>query len=131
MLINLWIEPVNNKLAFDLPPITFHSNQLVRVSKLYIRWGSQVGNAALALLSTLIDKSSSNPSQQLLFVYQRSNSKHLCYTPTQNEYYKIQCLDLQSSEFILIDKEHNHLEKIEKIFLQLEIIDERLQQFST
>ena len=42
-------------------------------------------------------------------------------TPTHKKYYKIQCLDLQSSFFEIQNIDNTQLEKIEKIFLQLEV----------
>ena len=130
MLINLRLDNpklVNNQLLFELPPATFHEGQIVGVSQIHIRWSAPVKHALVVLTSTLIDKSSLNPHQQLLFIYEKSNSNILHKSPTQRQYYKIQCMDLQSSEFYLFDYDNRDLKKIESIFLQLEILDERIQ----
>ena len=112
---------------FDLPPTTFREGQYVSVSQIHIKWSAQVKHAQVVLTSTLIDKSSVNPHQQLLFIYEKSNSNILHKSPTQRQYYKIQCMDLQSSEFYLFDYEHKELKKIDSIFIQLEILDERIK----
>ena len=121
MLINLWLRPKNNQLAFDLPPINFESKQEVCVTEFFIKWQKTVNNPTLILTSSLIDKSICNPTQQLAFVYQKGNSKFLNFTPTQKAYYKIQCLDLQSSFFKIRNIDNTDLEKINTIFLQLEL----------
>ena len=121
MLINLWLKTKLNQLSFDLPPISFEPKQEVCVTNLFIKWEKSVLNPAIILSSSLIDKSIANPSQQLIFVYQKGNSKFLNFTPTQKSYYKIQCLDLQSSFFQIHTIDNSILEKIETIFLQLEV----------
>ena len=131
MLINLWLTPTNNELKFDLPPIIFHRHQTIAITHLFIEWEKTVPHASLIVSSSLVDKSSTNPNQQLLFVYQKGNAKRLNYTPTQKDYYKIQCLELQASEFHIQPVDNSKLEKIERIFIQLSIIDERIQYLTS
>jgi len=131
MLINLWLQPINNELQFDLPPVLFHRHQMVAITHLFIEWETSVPHASLIVTSSLVDKSSTNPNQQLLFVYQKGNAKRLNYTPTQKDYYKIQCLDLQASQFQIQSIENNKFEKIERIYIQLSIIDERFQSITS
>ena len=131
MLINLWLTPVNNDLKFDLPPIIFHRHQMVAISHMFIEWKQNVAHASLLVTSSLLDKSSTNPNQQLLFVYQKGNAKRLNFTPTQNDYYKIQCLELQASQFQIQTIDNSKLEKIERIFIQLKVIDERFQYLTS
>ena len=121
MLINLWLTPKDNQLSFDLPSIIFKPKQEVCVTNLFIKWKNNVNNPAITLTSSLIDKSICNPTRQLAFVYKKGNSKYLSFTPTHKKYYKIQCLDLQSSFFEIQNIDNTQLEKIEKIFLQLEV----------
>ena len=130
MLINLWLKPQNNELNFDLPPIMFKQNQYIAISRVFIEWGKNTAHQALVICSTLIDKSSCNPNQQLLFVYQKGSSKRLNYTPTHLEYYKIQSIELQASQFKIHCCDNNKLENIEQIFIQLKVIDERFQQIA-
>ena len=121
MLIDLWLNPKQNNLSFDLPPVIFHNKQKVCVSRLYIKWHRSVTNPSIILSSTLTEKSSLNPAQQLLFVYQKGKSQVLNYTPTHRQYYKIQCLELQASQFNLTNIDNSELEKIDQIYIQLEI----------
>ena len=125
MLIDLWLTPKHNILNFDLPPTDFNRSHKVCVTHFFIHWGKPVSNSALTLSSTLIDKSSFNTKQQLIFVYQKGKSQYLNYTPTHKKYYKIQCFDLASSHFEIrnIDNRIRELENIEKIYIQLEIIE--------
>ena len=128
MLINLWLSPNNNDLQFDLPPVLFIEGQKICVSRFFIEWNTSVKLTPLLLHSTLIEKSPANPNQQLLFVspHQTKNRVFIFdYTPTHKTYYKIQCLDLQSTEFKLRDLNNNKLPNIKRIFIQLEI-DERI-----
>ena len=121
MLINLWLTPKDNQLLFELPSIIFTPKQEVCVTQLFIKWRQGVNNPAITLTSSLIDKSICNPTQQLIFVYKKGKSQFLNFTPTHKKYYKIQCLDLQSSFFEIQNIDNTQLEKIEKIFLQLEV----------
>ena len=128
MLINLWLSPNNNDLLFDLPPVLFIEGQKISVSRLFIEWNTSVKLTPLILHSTLIEKSPTNPSQQLLFTTPSQTTKRVFvfdYTPTHKTYYKIQCLDLQSSEFELKDLNNTKISNIKRIFVQLEI-DERV-----
>ena len=117
---------MGGELLFELPSIIFKPKQEVCVTHLLIKWRQGVNNAAITLTSSLIDKSICNPTRQLIFVYKKGKSQFLNFTPTHKEYYKIQCLDLRSSEFKLVDLNNNELTKIKRIFLQLEV-DERIQ----
>lgn len=123
MLINLWLTPKNNTLDFDLPPTDFNHSHKICVTQLFIHWEKVVSNCALTLSSTIIDKSIFNPKQQLLVVYQKERSKFLNYTPTHKNYYKIQCFDLASSHFEIRNIDNTNLENIEKIYIQLEIVE--------
>ena len=128
MLINLWLSPNNDDLQFDLPPVLFIEGQTISVSRLFIEWKSSVKLNPLTLHSTLIEKSPINPNQQFLFATPTQTNKRVFvfdYTPTHKNYYKIQCLNLQSSEFELRDLNNNKISNIKRIFVQLEV-DERV-----
>ena len=122
MLINLLSEGVN----FDLPEIYFERNQLICVTEIFIEFKDGVKRQpAIILSSSLIDKSTINPKQQLVFIHQKKNSSnYIFYTPTHKDYYKIQCPDLKSSQFKLIDLiRDKNVENIKKIYIQLEVIN--------
>ena len=128
MLINLWLNPINDDLLFDLPPVLFIEGQKICVSRLFVEWTASVKLTPLTLHSTLIEKSPINPYQQFLFAAPSQTNKRvfvLDYTPTHKNYYKIQCLNLQSSEFELRDLNNNKISNIRRIFVQLEV-DERV-----
>ena len=127
MLINLWSEPDDGTFKFDLPALYFRPRQLVCVTKFYIIWKEKSKPPLLSLTSTLVDKSPINPNQQLICFGQEKSSNYIYVTPTLKEYYKIQCLDFQASQFDLINLLKEDLPKIDKIYLQLEIVDARIQ----
>lgn len=128
MLINLWLSPKSNILQFDLPPVLFVQGQKICVSHIFIEWNMSVKMIPCILHSTLIEKSPANPNQQLIFLPPSETNKRVFtfnHTPTHKKFYKIQCLDLQSSEFKLRDLNNNNLPNIKRIFIQLEV-DERI-----
>ena len=57
---------------------------------------------------------------------QEKASNYSKYTPTHKEYYKIQCMDLQASQFNLINLVDDDLPKIANIYLQLEVVNARV-----
>ena len=127
MLINLWLSPINNDLQFDLPPVSFIEGQKICVSRIFIEWNQSVQPSSFLLHSTLIEKSPTNPKQQLLFVPALQTKQRvfvLDYTPTHKSYYKIQCMDLKSSQFNLFDiTKDKNAENLLFVYLQLEVID--------
>ena len=124
MIVNLEGTVAGDKIEFKLPMIYFIKDHCVKVNELFIEWKSKVSYVNGYLISTLVEKSMSNPNQQLLFFHNTEKSYYLHVTPTQNAWYKIQNLCLESAVFELkLSEEH----KIEKIYLQLEIVNERFQ----
>ena len=112
-------KPNLYKIVFDpLPPVYFINNQTVAVTELFIQWKGEVTHLSGELSSSLIDKSTVNQKQQLIFVYQKKKSDFTYISPTQIAEYKIQCHSLQSSEFTL---QLTKAVKIEKIYIQLKI----------
>ena len=129
MLINIFGKYQDGQLQFDLPSVYFERESIVCVNKLFIKWKQKTNYNALILSSTLVEKSPTNPLQQLLFTHSpRSGSNYTFDTPTHKNYYKIQCLDLQASVFKFTDLEKDLDETfIKKVFIQLEIFDARVQ----
>ena len=77
MLINLLSEGVN----FDLPEIYFERNQLICVTEIFIEFKDGVKRQpAIILSSSLIDKSTINPKQQLVFIHQKKNSSNYIFS---------------------------------------------------
>ena len=127
MLINLYKKLKQGEFELDLPSIYFKPGQMIAVSEVFIMFHKNkqtpAESGALALVSSLVDKSPSNLKQELLFVLKdRRYQVHI--TPTHKKYYKITCLDLKSSFIKLIDLETDkNVENIKFIYLQLEVID--------
>ena len=127
MLINLYAYQKNNKLDFNLPSVYFKQGQQICVTEICgILDPKRIDKESylFRLTSTLIDKSPENLNQELLFIHQSKHKNFFHITPTHLSYYKIQCLDLKSSQFNLIDiaKEQN-LENLIFVYLQLKVID--------
>ena len=123
MIINPKGQVKNDDIIFEECPVYFENNQFVHVNEMFIKWKKPCKNVYGFIESSLIDRSPVNLDQQLLFFHQRKESNYMYYTPTHLAKYKIQCSALHSSLFKL------HLsaqEKIEKIYLQLEITNARV-----
>ena len=127
MIVNLNGIVDEDAIVFDppLPAIYFVDNHRVKINEMFIKWKTKPpGGTNGYIRSTLIEKSVVNPEQQLLFFCQADKSNYTFVQPTHNAWYKIQNLCLHSSEFNVITTGKH---QIEKIYLQLEIINERLQ----
>lgn len=123
MIINLEGKVVKDDIIFNECPVYFSQNQLVHVNELFIKFKRKCENLHGYIESSLIDRSTVNLKQQLLFFYKKEESNYLYYSPTHLAKYKIQCSSLISSVFKLHLSEQ---EKIEKIYLQLEITNARI-----
>ena len=122
MIINLNGIVREDFIHFDLCPLYFEQNQYVHVNELFIKLKAQAKNIHGYIESSLIDQSSVNLKQQLLFFHQRKESNYIYYTPTHLSKFKIQCSSLHASVFkINLSEKH----EIEKIYLQLEISNAR------
>ena len=125
---------VKDKIAeFDLPQLYFKQGQTVAVTEVHFLLKPQVRHFHALITSSLVDKSPSNPKQQILNIYQKAESNYSSYTPTQLAEYKIQCLDLKSSVFKIeifsYDKTGKILERkniLKRINLTLLISDARV-----
>ena len=124
MIINLIGTVENTIINFDLTPVYFEKNQYVHVNQIAIAWKKPQVEVFGTISSTLVDLSSVNLDQQIIFFHQHHQSKYLHYSPTHVAKYKIQCPSLQASVFnISLPEKH----EIEKIYLQLEITNARIQ----
>ena len=123
MIVNLDGIVHENLIYFDLCPMYFEQNQYVHVNELFIQFKNQAKNIHGYIESSLIDQSSVNLKQQLLFFHQRKESNYIYYSPTHLSKYKIQCSSLHGSVFKIHLSEK---QEIEKIYLQLEISNARI-----
>ena len=123
MIINLTGTVDNANINFYPTPVYFEKNQYVHVNEIAIQWKEPQTQVHGTISSTLVDLSSVNLEQQIIFFHQHHQSKYLFYSPTHTAKYKIQCPSLQSSVFnISLSEKH----EIEKIYLQLEITNARI-----
>ena len=127
MLINLYAQPKNKNIEFTLPSLYFKQGQKVCVTEIcgiLDPKREDKESSLYRLTSTLVDKSPANLHQELLFIHQSKHKNYFHITPTHKQWYKIQCLDLKSSQFNLIDiaKDQN-LENLIFVYLQLEVVD--------
>ena len=126
IIINLEAtEIINNQIKFKLPKIKFRSAH-VNVRELFIQWPNKIHPHHGIITSTLVDLGPENSKQQLLFFVHRKESSYTYWSPTQISDYKIQCSSLDSSVFRINlswkdGKEKENTNKIEKIYLQIEL----------
>ena len=124
MIINLMGTVDDTNINFDLTPVYFEKNQYVHVNEIAIQWKKPQQDVFGSISSTLVDLSPVNMDQQIIFFRQHYESNYLHYSPTHVAKYKIQCPSLQASVFnISLSEKH----EIEKIYLQLEITNARVQ----
>ena len=123
MIINLIGTVEDTNINFDLTPVYFEKNQFVNVNEIAIQWKEPQTEVYGTISSTLVDLSSVNLDQQIIFFHQHHQSKYLYYSPTHVAKYKIQCPSLQASVFnISLSEKH----EIARIYLQLEITNARV-----
>ena len=123
MIINLVGTVEDTIISFDLSPVYFEKNQFVNVNEIAIQWKEPQTEVYGTISSTLVDLSSVNLDQQIIFFHQHHQSKYLYYSPTRVAKYKIQCPSLQASVFnISLSEKH----EIARIYLQLEITNARV-----
>ena len=123
MIINLNGTVDKKTINFYPTPVYFEKNQYVHVNEITIQWKQPQTEIHGTISSTLVDLSSVNLDQQIIFFHQHHLSQYLFYSPTHIAKYKIQCPSLQASVFtISLSEKH----EIEKIYLQLEITNARV-----
>ena len=123
MIINLIGTVEDTNINFDLTPVYFEKNQFVNVNEIAIQWKEPQTEVYGTISSTLVDLSSVNLDQQIIFFHQHHQSPYLYYSPTHVAKYKIQCPSLQASVFnISLSEKH----EIARIYLQLEITNARV-----
>ena len=116
----------DGEISFDLTPLYFSSNQFVQANQLFLQYDKKLSDVSGHITSTMIDRSSVNQNQELLFFHQSSKSRQLYFTPTHPAEYKIQSDNLQSCSFKLSlfeDTEKIDFRKIHIIvYLQIKIV---------
>lgn len=77
--------------------------------------------------TSLIDRSPLNPDQILADFQQLNKTKTIIFQPPHLHYYKIQRMDLMSSEFKISFRENTQKREINNLELLLHILDARVQ----
>ena len=130
MLVRVKGKITNDVLQFDFPALFFEKQSYVSLQNLMIKFRIPQNSVTGNISTTLIDRSPINPEQILADFQSHIVSKNFCYQPTHLQYYKIQRMDLTSSEFDLKFRENIKLKEIDEIEILLHITDARIQQRS-
>ena len=129
MLVRIKGKVSNDQIHYQIPSLFFENKSFVSLQHLIIHFKTIQASLSGRLSTTLIDRSPINP-EQVLANFQSSATMTLCYQPIHLQYYKIQRLDLTSSEFDLNFRENIKIKEIEELEILLHIIDARIQQRS-
>ena len=133
MLIHLEGTVNNNVIEFDLPQLYFKQGQMVAITEVNLDYARKIHYVHGYISSSLVDKSPNNSKQQIFNIHQSHVSNYTQFTPTHLSYYKMQCLDLNSSVFKIYvfgwDKTGKQTilrNLIKRVYLTLQICDARI-----
>ena len=126
MLVRIKGKILNDKVHYQIPSLLFENKSFVALQHLIIHFKSHQNNVSGRISTTLIDRSPINPDQ-VLANFQSSTTMDLFYQPNYLQYYKIQRMDLTSSEFSLHFRENIKIKEIDEIEILLHITDARFQ----
>ena len=128
MLVRIKGKMINDKIHFNFPALFFEKKSFVCLQNLIINF-KIIQNSVTGIITTsLIDRSPVNPEQVLANYQSMTASKHFFYQPTHLLYYKIQRMDLTSSEFSFKFRENIKINEIDEVEILLHILDARVQQ---
>ena len=127
MLVRIKGKILNDKVHYQIPSIFFENKSFVSLQHLIIHFNTIQHSISGRFSTTLIDRSPINPDQ-VLANFQSSTTMDLFYQPNYLQYYKIQRMDLTSSEFSLHFRENIKIKEIDEIEILLHITDARVQQ---
>ena len=128
MLVRIKGKIIHEKIHFNFPALFFEKKAFVCLQNLIINFKIIQNSVTGNISTTLIDRSPINPEQVLADFQSKTASKHFCYQPTHSLYYKIQRMDLTSSEFKFKFRENIKINEIEEVEILLHILDARVQQ---
>lgn len=121
MIVNIHLTDVDT--VFRNIPDEYLPNHEVCLMYLYAKLQTPISHGLVTLASSLVDKSSINPKQQLASFYNYSfydlSSDRIIYQPTQFTWYKLQCEHIGDAVFKLLTEKPLENQKIEKIHIQL------------
>ena len=127
MLVRIKGKIWDDKIHYQIPSLFFENKSFVSLQHLLIHFNTLQKSVSGRISTTLIDRSPINPDQ-VLANFQSSTTMNLYYQPNYLQYYKIQRMDLTSSEFSLKFRENIEIKEIDEIEILLHITDARVQQ---
>ena len=121
MIVNIHLSEVDTR--FNALPDEYLPNHEICLMYMYVKLKQPIDHGLVTLTSSLVDKSTTNPKQELASFYNFSFydlvSDRLVYQPTHLKWYKLQCHSIGDSVFELHTEKQQQNEKIEKIYIQL------------
>ena len=126
MLVRIKGTISGDKVHYQIPSLFFENKSFVSLQHLIIHFNTTQESISGRISTTLIDRSTINPDQ-VLANFQSSTTMDLFYQPNYLQYYKIQRMDLTSSEFSLHFRENIKIKEIDEIEILLHITDARVQ----
>ena len=126
MLVRIKGTISGDKVHYQIPSLFFENKSFVSLQHLIIHFNTIQESISGRISTTLIDRSTINPDQ-VLANFQSSTTMDLFYQPNYLQYYKIQRMDLTSSEFSLHFRENIKIKEIDEIEILLHITDARVQ----
>ena len=127
MLVRIKGTISGDKVHYQIPSLFFENKSFVSLQHLIIHFNTIQDSISGHISTTLIDRSPINPDQ-VLANFQSSTTMDFFYQPNYLQYYKIQRMDLTSSEFSLHFRENIKIKEIDEIEILLHITDARVQQ---
>ena len=127
MIVQLRLTDIDSPFIIQNLPYLNVEDSLICVKTLFIEFKYRVEtNSIFSLQSSVVQQSSCNPHQVVASFLQRKSDKVIEYTPTQNEYYKCQCTNLNDSVIKLSCSKDIKNNKITSFVCHLEVIDARI-----
>ena len=126
MLVRIKGTISGDKVHYQIPSLFFENKSFVSLQHLIIHFNTIQDSISGNISTTLIDRSPINPDQ-VLANFQSSTTMDFFYQPNYLQYYKIQRMDLTSSEFSLHFRENIKIKEIDEIEILLHITDARVQ----
>ena len=126
MLVRIKGKISGDKVHYQIPSLFFENKSFVSLQHLIIHFNTTQESISGRISTTLIDRSPINPDQ-VLANFRSTRTMDLYYQPNYLQYYKIQRMDLTSSEFNFHFRENIEIKEIDEIEILLHITDARVQ----
>lgn len=126
MFVTIWEESPSDSFTGFPPGLSRQDFDSLSVSECYIEWEDNQPTTPVVLTSTAVDRGPENPYQEIHFICpptKKSPPKFYYCQPTQSIAYKIQCFDLNTSQFKIIPIGTERKPKIKRIKLIIELFN--------